>query len=87
MNNLIDNLSQKAQQHSNYREENNDLKHSCIMIWEKVVFLTWPLGFLRKRTEINPGTKHKNPILWDRNQFGRHENVPPAQEGKIRYIL
>ena len=31
INNLTDKLSQQSQQHSNYREDDNDLRHSSIL--------------------------------------------------------
>ena len=69
INYLIDNLSQQYQQHSNYREDDIDLRNSSIS--------NLTLRFSYQTYRNSNWSQHKNPILWDRNQFGKHENLPP----------
>ena len=56
-----------------------------VMSWD-TVFLLWHLVFLSKPKEIETGTKYKNPISGEENQFGGHENVTPRGKNN-RHIV
>ena len=57
-----------------------------IRSWD-TIFQLWHLVFFSKPIEIETGSKHKNPIFGEENQFGGHENVTPRGKNNKHAVI
>ena len=57
-----------------------------IRSWD-TIFQLWHLVFFSKPIEIETGSKHKNPIFGEENEFGGHENVTPRGKNNKHAVI
>ena len=57
-----------------------------IRSWD-TIFQLWHLVSFSKPIEIETGSKHKNPIFGEENEFGGHENVTPRGKNNKHAVI